>query len=381
MGTRRVATLSGDFASRLLDWFDEHGRKDLPWQRDIDKYRVWISEIMLQQTQVATVIPYFERFMARFPDVGSLAAAAEDDVLAHWSGLGYYARARNLHEAAKRIVERHEGEVPEDIDELVELPGVGRSTAGAILSIAARQRHAILDGNVKRVLARHAAVPGWPGRTAVSKTLWALAERLTPGERVNDYTQAIMDLGATLCTRSRPDCARCPINGDCRAYAADSVADYPGRKPKKAKPERDTIMPLAVRNAGRHPELYLERRPPSGIWGGLWSLPEAGTEGAEEWCRQHLGVRPLDTRQWGVLRHSFSHYDLNIHPVVLWVETGERCAADRDEAQWVRLDAELPGGVAAPVRRLIDTLAQEISQEISQDIPKTPRNDLNVANG
>ena len=365
--------MSSSFASRLLAWFDEHGRKDLPWQRDISKYRVWISEIMLQQTQVTTVIPYFERFMARFPDVGVLAAAPEDDVLGHWSGLGYYARARNLHKAAKRVVERYDGELPDDIDELVELPGIGRSTAGAILSIAARQRHPILDGNVKRVLARHAAIPGWPGRTAVAKQLWALADDYTPEERVNDYTQAIMDLGATLCTRSRPDCPSCPVNGDCEAYANDSIAEYPGRKPKKAKPERETTMALAVKRNGADLELYLERRPPSGIWGGLWSLPELGAEGVEDWCRQRLGVRPIETERWAVLRHSFSHYDLDIRPVVLRVEAGECCAADREEAQWVRLDAAPPGGVAAPVRKLIDKLAATTGD--------TARKDFNVANG
>ncbi len=365
--------MSSNFATRLLAWFDDHGRKDLPWQRNISRYRVWISEIMLQQTQVATVIPYFERFMTRFPDVGSLAAAPEDDVLAHWSGLGYYARARNLHKAAKHVVEQHNAELPGDIEELVELPGIGRSTAGAILSIASRQRHPILDGNVKRVLARHAAIPGWPGRTAVAKQLWALADERTPRERVNDYTQAIMDLGATLCTRSRPGCGSCPVNGDCRAYEEDSVAEYPGRKPKKAKPERKTTMALAVKRNGAELELYLERRPPSGIWGGLWSFPEVGDEGVDNWCRQRLGVPPIETEQWAVLRHSFSHYDLDICPVVLRVEAGESCVSDREEAQWVRLDAEPPGGVAAPVRKLIDKLANTTDD--------TARKDLNVANG
>ena len=204
-----------DFAARLLAWFDVHGRHDLPWQRPGDPYAVWISEIMLQQTQVATVIPYYQRFMARFPDLTSLAAASEDEVLAHWSGLGYYARARNLHRAARQAASEHGGRLPEDIDTLQTLPGIGRSTAGAILSLALGQRHAILDGNVKRVLARHHAVPGWPGRAAVARTLWSLAEALTPGERVAEYNQAMMDLGATVCTRSRPACERCPRAGCC----------------------------------------------------------------------------------------------------------------------------------------------------------------------
>ena len=259
-----------DFAERLLDWFDDHGRKDLPWQRGINPYRVWISEIMLQQTQVQTVIPYYERFMQSFPDLQSLADADIDAVLQHWSGLGYYARARNLHKAAGAIRDNFAGEFPTAFDDVVELPGIGQSTAGAILAIAGNQRHAILDGNVKRVLARHAAVAGWPGKTDVSKQLWALAEARTPQQRVADYTQAIMDLGATLCTRSKPNCAACPVASDCAARIADDVAAYPGRKPKKAKPLRQTTMVIAVNGAA----VFLQRRPPVGIWGGLWSLPE-----------------------------------------------------------------------------------------------------------
>ena len=206
-----------DFASRVLDWFDDHGRKDLPWQHDVTPYRVWISEIMLQQTQVKTVVPYFERFMMRFPDVVSLADADIDAVLDHWSGLGYYARARNLHRAAQVVRDKHNGRFPDSFDDVVALPGIGRSTAGAILSIAGGQRCAILDGNVKRVLSRHRAIQGWPGKTDVLNRLWKQAELLTPSERVADYTQAIMDLGATLCTRSNPSCDRCPIGTDCMA--------------------------------------------------------------------------------------------------------------------------------------------------------------------
>ena len=352
--------MPGDFAARLLAWFDEHGRKDLPWQRDIDPYRVWISEIMLQQTQVATVIPYFERFMASFPDVTTLADASEDAVLAHWSGLGYYARARNLHKAARIVRDEYGGTFPESFDAVVALPGIGRSTAGAILSIAGGQRHPILDGNVKRVLARHAAVDGWPGTTRVADTLWSLADELTPTRRVADYTQAIMDLGATLCTRSRPACADCPVAADCRAFAAGEIDRYPGRKPKREKPLRQTTMLLAV--AGN--ELYLERRPASGIWGGLWSLPETDDDPVR-WCAERLAGEPAETTRWATLRHSFSHYDLDILPVVLRLDDASRKVHDNDDGQWVALDADPPGGIAAPVRKLIDVL----------------RNDIHVTNG
>jgi len=352
--------MPADFAARLLAWFDEHGRKDLPWQRDITPYRVWISEIMLQQTQVATVIPYFERFMASFPDVTTLADASEDAVLAHWSGLGYYARARNLHKAARLVRDEHGGAFPESFDAVVALPGIGRSTAGAILSIACGQRHPILDGNVKRVLARHAAVDGWPGTTRVADTLWSLADDLTPTGRVADYTQAIMDLGATLCTRNRPACADCPVAADCRAFAAGDVDRYPGRKPKREKPLRQTTMLLAV--AGN--ELYLERRPASGIWGGLWSLPETDDDPVR-WCAERLAGEPAETTRWATLRHSFSHYDLDILPVVLRLDDASRKVHDNDDGQWVALDADPPGGIAAPVRKLIDVL----------------RNDIHVTNG
>ncbi len=339
------------FATRLLDWFDAHGRKDLPWQRPKDPYRVWVSEIMLQQTQVQTVIPYFERFMARFPNLCALADAAQDEVLSHWSGLGYYARARNLHRAAQSIRADHGGVFPDRLEDVMALPGIGRSTAGAILAIAFEQRHAILDGNVKRVLARHEAVDGWPGKTAVANELWAIAERRTPTERLADYTQAIMDLGATLCTRSKPACESCPVAADCTAREKGSVTFFPGRKPKQEKPLRSTTMVLA-RHDG---QVYLERRPEAGIWGGLWSLPEIEGE-AEQWCRQSFGSDVLDVEPWGLLRHSFSHYDLDIRPVAVRIAAPLSKVADFDDARWHRLGSELPGGVAAPVSKLIRQL-------------------------
>jgi len=340
------------FSERVLEWFDVHGRKDLPWQQDNDAYRIWISEIMLQQTQVQTVVPYFERFVESYPNVVVLAQAPRDDVLHHWSGLGYYARARNLHRAAAIIVDEHSGEIPADIDELAALPGIGRSTAGAILSLAHDQRHAILDGNVKRVLARHEAIDGWPGKTAVANNLWALAEERTPKLRTGAYTQAMMDLGATLCTRSNPNCANCPVNTDCKAFASETVGDYPGRKPKKEKPLRATTM-LIANDTER---VFLERRPEAGIWGGLWSLPELGDQTIEDWCREKLDDATAVTEPLGTLRHSFSHYDLDIQPVLVRVERPASKIADGDDMTWYRLDERPPGGIAAPVRKLIDQL-------------------------
>ena len=340
------------FSDRLLDWFDSHGRKDLPWQHPKDPYRTWVSEIMLQQTQVQTVIPYFERFMRRFPDVVALAGAAQDDVLQHWSGLGYYARARNLHRAAQVVRDEHGGVFPDDFDDVVALPGIGRSTAGAILALSMDQRHPILDGNVKRVLARHEAVAGWPGTTAVARILWETAEQNTPDVRVADYTQAIMDLGATLCTRSSPACDRCPLASDCRALGEGTTGDYPGRKPKKNKPLRKTTMLLASHDG----HIYLERRPESGIWGGLWSLPEVAGDGVEDWCRDRLAREPRRIEEWQLLRHSFSHFDLDIRPIVVRIAAPLSKVADSDDATWHQLDNDLPGGIAAPISKLIEHL-------------------------
>ena len=343
--------MATDFAARVLRWYDDHGRRDLPWQNSGDAYRVWISEIMLQQTQVQTVIPYYMRFMQRFPDVARLADAALDEVLQHWSGLGYYARARNLHRAAEIIRDEHDGRFPATIEAVSELPGIGRSTAGAILALTSGQRHPILDGNVKRVLARHAAVEGWPGKTAVARALWDLADARTPADRVGDYTQAMMDLGATLCTRSRPACARCPVNDDCIALSRGEVERFPGRKPKKEKPLRETTMVLAVADGA----VYLERRPASGIWGGLWSFPEVGDVG--DWCAEHLRAEAVQVESWDTLRHSFSHYDLDIAPVVVRIDAVSSKVADYDDSTWYRPGDEPPGGIAAPVMRLIETLS------------------------
>ena len=338
------------FSDRVLQWFDRHGRKDLPWQQDVSPYRVWVSEIMLQQTQVQTVIPYYTRFMQSFPDIASLAEADSDAVLQHWSGLGYYARARNLHKAAKIIRDDYAGVFPRAFDEVVSLPGIGRSTAGAILALASDGQHAILDGNVKRVLARHDAVHGWPGKTEVSDRLWRLAAERTPKQKVAAYTQAIMDLGATLCTRSKPSCDTCPVGDDCKASLADTITDHPGRKPKKTKPLKSTTMVMAINGDC----IYLERRPPTGIWGGLWSFPEV--ENVADWCEQTLQGRPQQTESQATLRHSFSHYDLDIQPVVVRVARVSSKVADSADTTWHPICDKPPGGIAAPVQQLINSL-------------------------
>lgn len=338
------------FAHQLLNWYDQYGRHDLPWQRDATPYHVWLSEIMLQQTQVATVIPYYERFIASFPNLHSLAVAAEDDVLAHWSGLGYYARARNLLAAARLLIAEHNGEFPRDVEALEALPGIGRSTAGAILSSGLGGRAPILDGNVKRVLARFHAVQGWPGQSQVAKQLWALAEAHTPFERVAHYTQAIMDLGATVCTRSRPACEDCPLSADCRARQLGQQIEHPGRKPRKVLPTRSATFVLALTPEG---ELILEKRPSKGLWGGLWCFPEvADFATASEFCVNTLGAQIDNHQQLEPLRHSFSHYHLEISPLLLALSrTPTLTREGLDLRSWSL--KELPAvGLAAPTRRL-----------------------------
>ena len=338
-----------EFQARLLAWFDHSGRHDLPWQHPPTPYRVWVSEVMLQQTQVATVIPYFERFMERFPDVQTLAAAPLDEVLALWAGLGYYARARNLHKAARQVVDERGGNFPDTLEAVMALPGIGRSTAGAILSLGSGQHHPILDGNCKRVLARVHTVEGWPGESAVLKELWRLAERYTPAERCRDFNQAMMDLGATVCTRARPACLLCPLNVGCEAYRTGTQEQYPAPKPRKELPIRRVRMLLLEREGA----VLLQRRPPSGIWGGLWSLPECTPEADwEAVCREQVGLEPLAWQALPVLRHTFSHFRLDIEPLRVTVE--ERAGARvEDEARlWYNGDTTL--GLAAPVARLLE---------------------------
>jgi A/G-specific adenine glycosylase len=341
------------FAQRLLQWHETHGRKDLPWQKERTPYRVWVSEIMLQQTQVTTVVPYYLRFMEAFPDVLALANAPVDRVLQHWSGLGYYARARNLYKAACEIRDRHGGSFPENFEEVVALPGIGRSTAGAIMALARGERHAILDGNAKRVLARYHAVGGWPGDSAVSAALWQHAERHTPGVMTASYTQAIMDLGATVCTRTSPACFLCPVSSGCRAFELGRSADFPAKREKKTRPLRQTHMALACCGG----DVYLERRPPSGIWGGLWSLPEFDHEGQLlDWCSERLNAEPVTIERWTTLRHSFSHYHLDIKPVALRLAAVRERIADGASGIWYNYETAPDFGVAAPVMKLIENL-------------------------
>ncbi|MCC6302110.1 MAG: A/G-specific adenine glycosylase [Gammaproteobacteria bacterium] len=356
-GTGIETGLGAEFSPALLAWFDAHGRKDLPWQRDTTPYRVWVSEIMLQQTQVATVIPYYQRFMEYFGDVAALAAAPLDEVLHLWSGLGYYARARNLHRAAGIVRDEHGGVFPTDIDALCALPGIGRSTAGAILALAHGQRQPILDGNVKRVLARYHAVDGWPGLPVVEKHLWTLAERHTPRARVAAYTQAIMDLGATLCTRGAPACARCPLAAGCRARRQGNPTAYPAARPRKEKPQRASILLLLENEAG---EVLLERRPPSGIWGGLWSLPEAppearGDADIRRWCADTLRCRVDALTELPGLRHVFSHFTLMIRPLRARVRRQDAAVMEGAGYVWYNGRSHARG-LAAPIRRLLASL-------------------------
>ncbi|AWL10814.1 A/G-specific adenine glycosylase [Saliniradius amylolyticus] len=340
------------FANRILSWFDDHGRKTLPWQQSKTPYSVWISEIMLQQTQVTTVIPYYQAFMARFPTVQALAEAPQDDVLHHWTGLGYYARARNLHKAAKVIVAEFDGQFPKTLEEVQSLPGIGRSTAGAILSLACGQHHAILDGNVKRVLARHQAVEGWPGKKAVENRLWQLAEQRTPTERVADYNQAMMDLGASLCSRTRPGCEDCPVNQDCIAYAEGRQAEFPGKKPKTAKPVKQTIMLLPVWQQ----QVLLYKRPPSGIWGGLWGFYEATSDNDMKEQAHLLGLKDYQTETLAGFRHTFSHFHLDITPVLLKLNQPPQLAVREEGQCWYDLNAPENLGLAAPTKTLFSTL-------------------------
>jgi len=350
-----------EFAARLLAWYDAHGRHDLPWQRKATPYRVWVSEIMLQQTRVGAVIPYFERFMERFPEVASLARAPLDDVLALWAGLGYYARARNLHAAARVVMDGHGGTFPDDYDSLRELPGIGPSTAAAIAALSAGRRHAILDGNVKRVLARLYRVAGWPGRAATEKRLWALAERHTPGERVAAYTQAIMDLGATVCIRGRPACLACPVTALCDAYAAGEQSEYPRPRLRPDRPLRHTRMLLVRNGAG---EVLLQRRPPAGIWGGLWGLPEpAEGQSAEDWCRRELGCEGEVIETWEALEHGFSHFRLRITPVLVRLAGPPDAVMEEQGRVWYNSRRAARHGVAAPVARLLKLVSTHAPHE------------------
>lgn len=340
-----------DFAQQLIAWHAQHGRHDLPWQQTRDPYRIWVSEIMLQQTQVATVIPYYARFMQAFPDVQALAQATLDKVLAHWSGLGYYSRARNLHAAAQHILHHHRGRFPTDVAALQSLPGIGRSTAAAIAVFAFGAQAAILDGNVKRLLARHFGVHGYPGHKAVEAKLWALAEAVLPEQDLQIYTQALMDFGATLCTRGRVRCPACPLQTTCAAYKNNWTHILPTSKPRVALPERETVM-LLLQHEGK---ILLEKRPTRGIWGGLWSFPEVAKQTIlDQHLRAHFGTHALATAALPSLRHSFTHFHLRIE--ALHVQLAQ--AAVTKNSQWWTPERAQKMGLPAPVRRLLNALPQ-----------------------
>ena len=355
-------------AERVLHWFDRHGRKSLPWQKSYDPYQIWVAEIMLQQTRVSTVIPYYRKFMARFPDIAALARCQPDALLHCWSGLGYYARARNLQSAAQKIVARHGGKFPDRFDDVLALPGIGRSTAGAILAFCFGQRHPILDGNVKRVLMRCYAIAGHTsgvGGGKVQARLWKIAEQLMPKARVGDYNQALMDLGATICLRTKPLCVRCPLAGKCVAWKRGNPTAFPQAKPKAVRPCKAVTM-LLVKN--QQAELLLMKRPPSGIWGGLWSLPEYADESSQgfngergqqqvgqvkQWFEQQFGFTVETDEPLPPIRHSFTHFDLDILPVPATVtRTGTR-VMDTDQYLWYNSSSPAQVGLPTAVKRIL----------------------------
>ena len=352
-----MSTGAAEFTARLLTWFDLHGRTHLPWQVNATPYRVWVSEVMLQQTQVATVIPYYQRFMARFPTVAELAVAPEDEVLHLWTGLGYYARARNLRACAQVLVERHGSEFPLSLEAVMSLPGIGRSTAGAILALSRGERHPILDGNVKRVLARVFGIAGDPGAASVAAALWRRAEECTPAARVGAYTQAIMDLGATVCTRARPACTLCPMNGNCLAAREGRQAELPGRKARRTRRSEEVTLLIAECGVAAARAVLVERRPSPGIWGGLWSPPQFDDAGAAlDWCRRELGEPALAAEQPAPFDHAFTHFDLRVHSVRVRCEVGACEVREGDGRLWYALAAPPKVGLPGPIRALFGRL-------------------------
>ena len=340
------------FASKLIAWQKRHGRHDLPWQGTRDPYAIWLSEIMLQQTQVATVIPYYLRFLARFPDAAALAAAPLDEVLRLWSGLGYYSRARNLHRAAQVIADAHDGRFPRRFEDVSALPGVGRSTAAAICVFAFGQRHAILDGNVRRVLARYRGVKGHGGDRKLTDALWQVAQKLLPRRNLEAYTQGLMDLGATVCTRNSPRCRACPVHAACVAYQRGWTARVPAPRPRKKLPHKRTVM-LVLARAG---EVLLEKRPLAGIWGGMWCLPEAARKSEiEAYCLKRFGAHILEVEELPGIAHGFTHFKLDIRPVRLRVSALVPEAAEPGVI-WLPLEEARNAAIPAPVRRILALL-------------------------
>lgn len=339
------------FAKQIVDWYELHGRKTLPWQLAKTPYKVWVSEVMLQQTQVATVIPYFERFMTSFPDVVTLANADEDDVLHHWTGLGYYARARNLHKAAKLIRDQYAGEFPETLEQVMDLPGVGRSTAGAILSLSLGQPHSILDGNVKRVLARFFLVEGWYGVKSVENQLWSLTDAVTPKDSVTQFNQAMMDLGASHCSRSKPNCEQCPLHTRCGAYSQGLTAVFPHSKPKKERPKREAFHLIVKANQA----VLMEKRPSSGIWGGLFGFFEFETVEQMAAFVAQQGLSGIQ-KQMASFIHIFSHFELTITPIVLELPTVPDVVHDNGII-WYDLNEPALVGLSTPTKKMVKELA------------------------
>jgi A/G-specific adenine glycosylase len=352
MSASPIPLADPSFAGRLVDWQMQHGRHELPWQRNRDPYAIWLSEIMLQQTQVSAVTPYYLRFLDRFPTLTALANSTEDDVLRLWSGLGYYSRARNLHRAAAQIVSLFSGAFPRSREAIETLPGIGRSTAAAISVFAFGGREAILDGNVKRVLARHFAVEGFPGERNVEKLLWKLAESLLPTEEIEAYTQGLMDLGATVCTRSNPACGACPLAVTCGARALDRIAELPTPKPRKPIPRRETVM-LVLRDGD---DTLLEKRASVGIWGGLWSFPEVeSVDVVRSLCESRFGCVVLHAAALPKLRHGFTHFSLDIAPVLVQVRRSKTFAQESGSV-WLSLEDARHAALPVPVKKILASL-------------------------
>ncbi len=345
------------FAERLLTWYQKSGRHSLPWKIDPTPYRVWLSEIMLQQTQVSTVLEYFARFTAQFPDLSTLAAADEDAVLAAWTGLGYYRRARNLLKAARQVADEHDGQLPDDLESLQALPGIGKSTAGAIMALAFNRRATILDGNVKRVLSRIHGITDWPGKRDVETRLWRLAEAHTPTRDVSSYTQAIMDLGATLCTRRAPSCHQCPAIELCTAHRLGMSHQIPAPAPRKKPPERSAFM-LVIEDASGH--VLLEKRPGQGVWGGLWCFPEhSDSQGAEAAARHLVGRADRLMPAPAKMRHQFTHYRLNLTLSHVRISDRPLLAVRDRNLDWFAPHELSTVGLAAPVVRLLNPTSQD----------------------
>lgn len=350
---------SDSFSSQVLNWFDVYGRKNLPWQRDKNPYHIWVSEVMLQQTQVKTVLPYYENFVKRFPTIKDLAKADIDEVLHYWTGLGYYARGRNLHKAAGEIIEYHEGKFPKRFDEVITLPGIGKSTASAILALSYQKKLAILDGNVKRVLSRYFAIEGWPGHRKVEDELWVRAETLLPAERIADYTQAMMDLGAKLCVRSQPVCSNCPVQATCAAYALHRQHELPTPKPIKKHPKRNVVVSV-IQNQNN--AVWLEKRPSSGIWGGLHSFPEFVDDMAlRGWATRKFKKDNLEITDLEPVIHTFSHFKLHMYPKHIRLKHTPISVMEESHGVWYNSDKQKIG-LAAPVKEILLKLFQHIKE-------------------